>query len=70
MKKTHTILIKFLGGPLDGGVKRLKHPYEPLLLIRSKFRSDVIHIYEYNSDPANHAEPFAYEFKGYKKDND
>ena len=68
MIENKTVLIKFIGGPLDGDIKLLKQPYEPLLLIRSKFRNDIIHIYEFDKDPVNHTEPYAFKFKGYKKD--
>jgi len=65
--KKNSVIIKLIGGPLDGDFRSMDKPYNDLIGIPSEHRSDVIYIYVFDSNPANHTAPFAYKFSHYKK---
>jgi hypothetical protein len=65
VKKKDEIFIELVGGPRDGEVLRMNPPYYQKIQLQSKLRSDVFHLYEYDTSPKNVDFPLKYLFKGY-----
>ena len=59
------IVIKFIGGPHDGGMATMEMPYKSTINFRSSLRGDIQHIYKFDEDERNNTFPLIYRFYGY-----